>query len=321
MKKIQFVLVASVMALVGCTDQQFMDDALTAESKPEVSMPVKTMDEALETAVGELLQEKMTDRSCTKGVVCVVESAKGAIKAHVSLERNGKRFTPTEDTYNEEQSVMMAGPTCLALLSTGLFVPDDIIDTGGGIYKDVRDHNWSRGGYGEITLDDALCYRSQVAFAIAKEIAQEMTGKSIDDKVAEYLANMPNSAMGMLTFYNAVANGGRMVKLVTEEGETIVVNDQIEDYDKIKMLQEGMANAVAHGVCRKAGSEHTKVAACCRTFLVKGNKRRMEMCGFFPTDEPKYTIMIVLEKDGLPASAGTMCGSIMSATIDLLVKL
>ena len=41
MKKIQFVLVASVMALVGCTDQQFMDDALTAESKPEVSMPVK----------------------------------------------------------------------------------------------------------------------------------------------------------------------------------------------------------------------------------------------------------------------------------------
>ena len=49
-----------------------------------------------------------------------------------------------------------------------------------------------------------------------------MTGERMDDKVAEYLADMPNSAMGMLTFYNAVANGGRMVKLVTEEGETIV---------------------------------------------------------------------------------------------------
>ena len=32
-----------------------------------------------------------------------------------------------------------------------------------------------------------------------------------------------------------------------------------------------------------------------------------------------YTIMVVLEKKGIPASAGGMCGPIMAKTIDLLV--
>ena len=293
---------------------------LAGERVIKEQTPVKTIDEALEATVGQILQEKMAEHSCAKGVVCVVESATGAIKAQVSLVRNGKRFIPAEDAYDEEQSVMMAGPTYLALLSTGLFAPDNVIDTGCGIYKDVRDHNWRRGGYGEITFDNALCYRSQVAFTKAKEIAMEKTEVGIDDKVTKYLAHMPNSPMGMLTFYNAIANDGRMVKLVTKEGDAIVLNEQIEDYDKIKILQKGMSNAVSYGLCRKAGSEYTTVAACCRTFQTKVNKRRMELCGYFPADKPLYTIMVILEKEGLPASAGGMCGPIMSSTIDLLVN-
>ena len=37
----------------------------------------------------------------------------------------------------------------------------------------------------------------------------------------------------------------------------------------------------------------------------------MEFCGYFPADTPQYTMMVILEKDGLPASAGGMCGIIM----------
>ena len=38
------------------------------------------------------------------------------------------------------------------------------IDTGSGVYESksgklVKDHNWRRGGYGEITLEDALTHR------------------------------------------------------------------------------------------------------------------------------------------------------------------
>ena len=45
----------------------------------------------------------------------------------------------------------------------------------------------------------------------------------------------------------------------------------------------------------------------------------MELCGYFPADNPMYTIMVVMEKDRLPAAAGSICGPIMAGTIDLVV--
>ena len=47
----------------------------------------------------------------------------------------------------------------------------------------------------------------------------------------------------------------------------------------------------------------------------------MELCGYFPSDNPLYTIMVILEKEGLPASAGGLCGPIFAHTVDLLVEL
>ena len=281
--------------------------------------PVKCQDEELEASVSHVLQEKMTERKCSKGVVYVVETATGAIKAHVALASKGKNFVPCEDTYNDEQSVMMTGPTYLALLSSGRFSSDDVIDTECGIYKDVKDHNWRRGGYGPLTLEQALGYRSQVAFTKANEEVFGNNKAQLGNQVASYLADMPNSAMGMLTFYNAVANGGRMVQLVTEENDVNVLNDQIAAPQHIETLQKGLQRAVSRGLFKKAGREYTTVAACGRTFLMKGNHRRMELCGYFPADNPMYTIMVILEKDGLPASAGGMCGPIMASTIDVLV--
>ncbi len=281
--------------------------------------PVKCQDEALEASVSQVLQEKMKERDCSKGVVYVVETTTGAIKAHVSLASKGKNFVPWEDTYNDDQSVMMTGPTYLALLSSGGFSSDDVIDTECGIYKDVRDHNWHRGGYGQITLEQALGYRSEVAFTKANEVAFGNNKTQLDSQVTTYLADMPNSAMGMLTFYNAVANGGRMVQPVTEGNDVIVLNEQIAEPQHIETLQKGLQRAVSHGLFRKAGRDYTTVAACGRSFQTKGNNRRMELCGYFPADNPMYTIMVILEKEGLPTSASSMCGTIMASTIDVLV--
>ena len=74
------------------------------------------------------------------------------------------------------------------------------------------------------------------------------------------------------------------------------------------------------GLYRKAESDKTEVAACGRTFRTIRNVRRMELCGYFPADSPMYAIMVVLEKNGLPSSAGGMCGPIMASTIDFLVE-
>lgn len=292
---------------------------LAGETPVDNLEPTSNRDEALEASVSRVLQEKMTERDCRKGVVYVVETATGAIKAHVSLTSKGKNFIPCKDTYNDEQSAMMTGPTYLALLSTGKISSDAIIDTGFGIYKDVKDHNWHRGGYGQLTLEQALGYRSLVAFTKAREGVYGNQTALLDNKISEYLASMPDNAMGMLTFYNAVANGGRMVKLQAEGDDVVVLNEQIAESAHIATLQKGLEHAVKRGLFRKAGRSYTSVAACGRTFYTKGNNRRMELCGYFPADNPMYTIMVILEKYGVPASAGSMCGTIMANTIDVLV--
>lgn len=285
----------------------------------EKQEPTTSKDEALEMSVTTILQETMVERNCTKGIVYVVETSTGAIKAQVSLSNKGKQFVSYEDTYNDEQNAMMTGPTYLALLSSGKISSDDVIDTEYGIYKDVRDHNWSRGGYGQLTLEQALGNRSLVAFTKAKESVYGNQTTQLDNKISEYLADIPDNAMGMLTFYNAVANGGRMVKLQTEEDDVVVLNEQMAEPAHIAMLQRGLERAVSYGLFHKAGCSYTTVAACGRTFQTKGNNRRMELCGYFPADNPMYTIMVVLEKDGIPACAGAMCGPIMANTIDVLV--
>jgi TPR repeat protein len=292
---------------------------LAGETSVDEPASTKCKDEALEAAVSQLLQEKMTEKDCKTGAVYIVETQTGSLKANVSLMRKGNSFVPYEDTYTEEQSNMLCGPTYLALLSSGKFSSDYVIDTEFGIYKDVRDHNWYRGGYGQITLEQALGCRSLVAFTKAKEVAFGNEQSAYNQKIASYLATNPSQVWGILSFYNAVANGGRMVQLVTEGDDVIVLDEQIAAPEHIATLQHGLQRAVSQGLFRKAGRDYTNVAACGRTFWADKKTRRMELCGYFPADNPIYTIMVVLEKNGFPASAGGMCAPIMASTVDIIV--
>ena len=285
---------------------------------PEV---IKHADPKLESAITELLQEDVEEyRRWSKAMVYVVETKTGKIKADVGYEFKGKKFIPYTDTYDNEQCEMETGSTYLALLSSGRVSPEYVFDTGCGIYGEVRDHNWRRGGYGSISLERALEVRSLVAFTMAKEHVWGSNFAEYEAHITSFLAGKPNEAMGILTFYNAVANNGKMVELVSEGEDGIVLQEQIAAPQYIKELQTGLEHCVSQGLMRKAGRFYTKVSACGRTFITQGNHRRMELCGYFPSDDPLYTIMVVLEKEGLPASAGGMCGPIFAQTMDLLVE-
>jgi cell division protein FtsI (penicillin-binding protein 3) len=215
---------------------------------------------------------------------------------------------------------MECGSTYLSLIASDRVTPEHVFDTGCGIYGEVRDHNWRRGGYGAISLDRALEVRSQVAFTMAKERVYGGNTAVFEAEINKYLGGNPNNAMGLLAFYNAVANNGKMVKLVSEGDYGTTILEQIAQPQYIEELQTGLEHCVSQGLMRKAGRAYVKVSACGRTFIVKGNHRRMELYGYFPSDDPQYTIMVILEKDGLPASAGGMCGPIFAQTVDLLVE-
>ena len=295
---------------------------LLADSPKEESVNIRHRDSVLETGIALHLEQNQEEyKMWSKAIVYVVETKTGKIKASVAYECKGNSFVPYKDTYNQEQSVMECGSTYLALLSTGKVTPEHVYDTGAGIYGDVRDHNWRRGGYGTISLERALEVRSEIAFTMAKEQAFCGNTSEFDDLIYSYLGGWPNCAYGILAFYNAVANDGKMVELVSEGTYGNVVQEQIAQPEHIKTLQKGLENCVSQGLMRKAGRDYVKVSACGRTFNLTDSYRRMELCGYFPSDNPLYTIMVILEKEGLPVSAGGLCGPIFAHTVDLLVDL
>ena len=295
---------------------------LLADSSQEEPVSIRHRDSVLETGIALHLEQNQEEyKMWSKAIVYVVETKTGKIMASVAYEHKGDSFVPFKDTYNQEQSVMECGSTYLALLSTGKVTPEHVYDTGAGIYGNVRDHNWRRGGYGTISLERALGVRSQIAFTMAKEQVFGGNTSEFDDLIYSYHGGWPNCAYGILAFYNAVANGGKMVELVSEGEYGNVVQEQIAQSEHIKTLQKGLEYCVSQGLMRKAGRDYVKVAACGRTFNLTDSYRRMELCGYFPSENPLYTIMVILEKEGLPASAGGLCGPIFAHTVDLLVEL
>lgn len=311
MKKYLFFFTA--MFLGSCAGKQFVNKETAGASK----VMVQYTDARLESAVKVILVDELQKIAGTMGSVYVVETKTGRIKTNVSLRLTGNRYIPAEDDFRNEQMLIETGSAYLALLSTGKVTSETVFDTGFGVYKDVKDHNWRRGGYGAISLERALEVQSQVAFTMAKERVYGANSNAFNCEMDGYFNGMNNQPMGLLTFYNAVANDGCMVLPMTEGNDVVVINEQIAPAEHIKTLQEGLRKSVSQGLMRKCGRDD--VSASGRTFIKEGETRRMELCGYFPSQNPQYTMMVVLEKEGLPASAGVMCGGVFARVVDYIV--
>ena len=46
----------------------------------------------------------------------------------------------------------------------------------------------------------------------------------------------------------------------------------------------------------------------------------VEFCGYFPTDNPKYSIIVSINKAGLPASGGLMVGDVFKKIADNIIE-
>ena len=287
-------------------------------------IPIIHQEQSIQEYVDSVTRYRMLTDGCKRAIVYVVETESGRVIARSSLEDTGNYIVPFEDTFNRENDYMHGVATYLAVQWTGNLLPNTKIDTGSGVYESrdgklIKDHNWRRGGYGEITLEDALTHRSEVGLAKAIEQAYGDDRQAYEHQISFYMNEQPDNLMGMLTFYNAIANGGKMVKICRQEEDVTVIHDQICYPEYIKPVQRAMEHCVSEGIYKKARHEYIDVAACGRTLRFEDNSFRMELCGYFPAKSPQYTIMVVLEKDGLPASAGGMCGPLFSQIVDGLL--
>ncbi len=294
------------------------DEMITEE------IPIVHQDQSIQEYVDSIAHYRLLTEGCKRAIVYVVETETGRVIAHSSMEDTGSYVIPYEDTFNRENDYIHGVATYLAVQWRGNLSSSTKIETGSGVYESrdgklVKDHNWRRGGYGEITLEDALTHRSEVGLTKAVEQAYGNDRQAYEHQISFYLNEQPDNLMGMLTFYNAIANGGKMVKICGPEDDVTVIHDQICYPEYIKPVQRAMERCVSDGIYKKAGHEYINVAACGRTLRFEDNSFRMELCGFFPTSCPKYTIMVVMEKNGLPASAGGMCGPLFSQVVTGLI--
>ena len=138
--------------------------------------------------------------------------------------------------------------------------------------------------------------------------------------------------MNTLAFYNAIANNGVMVKpkfvkaivkdgQIIEEIPTEVLNPAIASSKTIEQIQIILEKVVSQGLGKPAGSKQFHVSGKTGTAQVSqgkggyktGKKEYLvSFCGYFPSENPKYSCIVAIQKSGYPASGGLMAGSVFS---------
>jgi cell division protein FtsI (penicillin-binding protein 3) len=129
----------------------------------------------------------------------------------------------------------------------------------------------------------------------------------------------------LLMFYNGIANGGKMIKpfiakQFVENGKVVmnveaeVVNPKICKDTTLDEIQEMLKSVVVNGTAKVVGSDYFDIAGKTGTAMIAGgggySGYYVSFCGYFPADEPMYTIFVGLRKPKGVPSGGGMAGMV-----------
>ena len=165
--------------------------------------------------------------------------------------------------------------------------------------------------------DNYKLIESEVTPYITTPDGERWSKQSLNSMSYGYAVQM--TGINMLVFYNTIANGGvqmqpRIVKAVIKDGEIIeefptkVINDSLFSKKTADEVTEMLINVVEgkgkdgryDGTGKRARSEMMKVAGKTGTAdLINPKNNRydgfgqmMSFCGFFPADNPQYTLLV-----------------------------
>jgi len=256
----------------------------------------------------------------------------------------------------------------MALLEDGKVRLDDIFDTGSGRMmfagRELTDHNWRRGGFGVVNVAEILhgssnigmhqmvhaAYGSNPAAMVNRLRAMNFTSPvnlgihgagvpfvvhpenpqwsrtSLSAISRGYEVQIP--AIYMLMFYNAIANGGRMVaprfvEEIQQNGRTVrrfrteVVNPSIASRSTINAIHEALLGVVEGdlGTARNMRSNIVRIAGKTGTARMTNaqgaDRHRVSFAGYFPADNPQYTAIVVVNEPAIASpSAGQISGGV-----------
>ena len=311
------------------------------------------------------------------GVAVVMEVKTGDVKAIVNLTRgeDGEYYEMKNNAVSDrwEPGSTFKTASIMVALEDGKITLNKVVDCAPGIVpmhgRNMKDHNWNRGGYGVLKVEEILGYSSNIGVSkIIDEAYSENPSAYVDGLHREGVGiplNLPFVGKGeplvphpkdkgrhwsktdlpwmsigyvtmlppisTLTFYNAIANGGKMVKprfvkaelkdgMVIREFPTEVIKERICKPSTLRDIQYCLEGVVSRGLGKKAGnggklfkvSGKTGTAQVSNNGSYAGRKYMISFCGYFPSDDPKYSCIVCIRKSGLPASGGGQCGPVFS---------
>ncbi len=264
----------------------------------------------------------------------------------------------------------------LALLEENKITLDETVETGNGAHKfynrTMRDAK--NGGYGTLTIREAFEKSSNVAVSklvdehfgaspskfmayIDKVGLREPFGFQLIGEGKPYFnkpgdkawsgVSLPWISIGYesklnplhtLALYNAVANGGKMMKpyivksvskgnIVEQQYEPEVVRKQIASEKNIKLLQGLLEGVVENGTAKNIANADYKIAGKTGTAqkIINGQYSKIyytSFAGYFPADHPKYSMVVVIDSPkGFAAYGGDVSAPVFKEIADKIYAL
>ena len=261
-------------------------------------------------------------------------------------------------------------PSLMAALEDGVVDTSDIVDTGNGSikYYDKIVRDTKEDGYGKITVKQVFEKSSNVgtskiiyehykdnpqrfvdrlyAMKLNQKLGLQIQGEGEPlirypgDKMWSGLS-LPMMSHGyevqltplqILTFYNAVANNGRMMKprfvsAILHNGYEIrsfdpsVIINSIASRSTIRKAQKMMEGVVEHGTATNLKNSNYKIAGKTGTAQIARGKQgykqgeavsyQASFAGYFPADNPKYSAIVVVNSP----SNGVYTGNLVAGTV------
>ena len=310
-----------------------------------------TLEPNLQNSTIQILQSnfKRLNASCLQAII--IDCKSGKIKAIVNLVKDKFEIKSTTSQLSQPTGLMRT-VSLLAALEQGKIKPNDSIDTKSGIVDingySLEDYSWRRGGNGKISVQQGFLLSSNIATYLAvkqafgKDYAQfhkiiTDMGYGLPQDSIKAALPIPNdnitlakfatgknqqiSPLQILTFYNAIANNGKMVKPTVHKNDTTIIKEQIASKENIATIQQLL---IQKGLTSKAFSDKVPIAGEQGVAVVKEDGDNtiycLQFCGYYPSDNPQYSIIVSLNKKGLPASGG-MAGEIVKQIINKYNKM
>lgn len=240
-------------------------------------------------------------------------------------------------------------------IEAGAYTPETIVDIEGGVtqFPGHKMEDSHKGGLRNVTLTKAFAKSSNVGLAkltvkafgrqpsvfiegLRKLHVGEPLNLQLDgENTKQAFIPSPNSRgwskislpwmsigygiavtpMQTLTLYNAIANGGKMVKPyfvseIRELGQTVkrfdteVIDESICSRETAQMMTEMLEEVVRHGTAKSINNPYYRIAGKTGTTQIADDNRgygkdgqishQSSFVGFFPAEAPRYSCIVVI---------------------------